>query len=70
MDAPPGSASPAARGGQHMWSFSMGPMQLSTVPTICEFQYRPYGLEPAKAMVVVTLLPWSWLAGRLTSFIR
>ena len=68
MNALPRSASLVVRAGQHTWPFSIGPMQVSTLSMMCEFQQRTYGSEPAEAMVVVTLLPWSHPPGKLTSF--
>ena len=68
MDALPGSTSLAARAGQHVWSFSMGSMQPSPVPMTHESQHKSHGSEPAKVMVVVTLLPWSQLTDKLTPF--
>ena len=68
MDAPPGSTSPVVTAGQHMWLFSMGPMQPSPVPMTCEFLHKSHGSELAKAMVVIILQSWSQLAGKLTPF--
>ena len=66
IDVPPGSASPAVRACQPPWSFSMVPMWFPTLPKIFEFQYRLHGLELAKVMAVVMLLPWCQPAGKLT----